>query len=141
MPKAKRGPGKPKSIGSAEELSNLLDSFIDESEEKYNSGIVCPPDDYTVCKFLSISSSTLDNYFKGDEDTYPGYLGALKKLVQYREHYYVRAGMVNPKLAGVTNFALKQKKNGGYEDRPTVQVEARELTIKTGDGMPKDSFS
>lgn len=140
MARKTRGPGQPKAIGSAEELASLIDKFIAENEAKNESGIVCPPDDYEVCKSLKISSSTLDNYFKGDEDTYPGYLGALKKLVQYREHYYVTAGMKNPKLAGVTNFALKQKKNGGYEDKPTLQVEARELTIKTGEGMPADAF-
>ena len=63
-----------------------------------------------------------------------------RKLFQYREQYFLAAGLKNPKLAGVTNFALKQRKNGQWEDRPTVQVEARELKIVQGDGMSGDSF-
>lgn len=136
---AKRGPGKPRAVKSAAELEKLVDDYIQHNQDANRVDLV-PPTDYDFCEFSGISASTLDNYVR-DTETYQGYLSVLKKLFQYRETYFLAAGMKNPKLAGVTNFALKQRKNGGYEDRPTVQVEARELTIKTGDGMPKDSFS
>lgn len=135
----KRGPGQPKAVGSAEELAELVDRFIAKNELDNSGGKVCPPDDYEFCKFVGISSSTLDNY-RREEDKYPGYLAALKKLVDYREHYYLAAGLKNPKLAGVTNFALKQRKNGGYTDKQEINLEAKELKVITGEGMPEGSF-
>lgn len=138
MPRKTRGPGKPRAIESAEQLSEKIDEYIAKNTRENENGVV-PPTDYDLCKFLGISSSTLNNYQR-DVDTYPGYLDALKKLVDYREQFYVTLSLKNPKAAGAAIFALKQKKNGGYEDKPTMQVEARELKIITGEGMPSDAF-
>ena len=131
-------PGKPRAIESAEQLAQKVDEYIAKNTLDNETGVV-PPTDYDLCKFLGISSSTLNNYQR-DVDTYPGYLEALKKLVDYREQYFVTLSLKNPKAAGAAIFALKQAKNGGYVDKPVVNVEARELTIKTGDGMPADAF-
>lgn len=130
--------GKPRAVKSAEELERIVDEYILHNQDANRDDVV-PPTDFDFCEFSGISPSTLDNYIR-ETEKYEGYLAALKKLFQYREQYFLAAGLKNPKLAGVTNFALKQRKNGGYEDRPTVQVEARELTIKTGEGMPKGAF-
>jgi len=138
--KNQRGPGKPRGIESAEKMAELVDLYISKNISDNQDGNISPPTDYDFCQFAGIGLSTLNDYLR-EEDTYKGYSAAFKKLIGYRENYFLSAGLKNPKLAGVTNFALKQRKNGGYEDRPTVQVEARELTIKTGEGMPKDSFS
>lgn len=44
----------------------------------------------------------------------------------------------NPKGSGGIIFLLKQPKNGGYIDKPVIDVHAQELTIKT-DGIGGDS--
>ena len=116
MGRQKRGPGQPRSVGSAEELENLVDLYIAKNTEDNREDVI-PPTDYDFCKFLGISSSTLANY-RSDKDTYPGYLEALKKLVDYREQYFVTLSLKNPKAAGAAIFALKQGKNGGYQDKP-----------------------
>lgn len=134
----KRGPGQPRKIQDAEALARVVDDYIIYNQEANKQDIV-PPTDYDFCKFAGIGSSTLDDYIR-ETDTYEGYSAVLKKLFQYREQYFLAAGMKNPKLAGVTNFALKQRKNGGYEDKPSVNIEARELKIVHGEGMKDDSF-
>jgi len=131
--------GQPRRIKSAADFGKVIDNYIRKNREDNKQDIKIPTD-FDFCEFANISASTLDNYSR-DTETYTGYLEQLKKLIRYREEFLLDLAVRNPKAASVAIFALKQKKNGGYEDRPTVQVEARELTIKTGDGMPKDSFS
>ena len=138
--KPKRGPGQPKAFENAEDFARAVEEYINYNISCNQGNDIKPPMDYDFCTYVGISPSTLDNYRRNQDDKYPGYLAEYKKLVQYREEYFMTAGMKNPKLAGVTNFALKQPKNGGYEDKPTVQVEARELKIVQGDGMSNDSF-
>jgi len=135
----KRGPGQPRKIQDAEALARVVDDYINYNISR-NENDINPPTDYDFCSFAGISSSTLDNYKKGDEDTYPGYLRALKKLTLYREQYFVKLSVTNPKAAGAAIFALKQPKNGGYMDKPVISVEARELKIVHGEGMKDDSF-
>lgn len=138
--KTKRGPGKPKAFEDADAFARAVDDYINYNISCNQGNDIKPPMDFDFCTYVGISPSTLDNYRRNQDDKYPGYLAAYKKLVQYREQYFMSAGLKNPKLAGVTNFALKQPKNGGYEDKPTVQVEARELKIVHGSGMTDDSF-
>lgn len=136
----KRNPsGKPRKIKDAEHMAQIVDAYI-EHNTACNLEAVCIPTDYDFCEFAGIGASTLDDY-RRETDTYPGYSAALKKLVDYREQFLLDLAVSNPKAASIAIFALKQKKNGGYEDKPSVQVEARELTIKTdGDGMNAESF-
>ena len=132
--------GRPRKVKSADEFSQKIDEYIQHNMQVNLSGDrIVIPTDYDLCSFLGIGSSTLDDY-RREEDKYKGYSAALKKLVNYREQFLLDLAVSNPKAASVAIFALKQPKNGGYQDKPVVSVEAKELTIKTGDGMPKDSF-
>lgn len=121
-----------KKIKSAEQLAQRLDEFIMQCERIRSS-----PDDFALCAFLGVSPATLDRYYRDDGGKYPGFGEALKKIVAYREARLARMIEANPRAAGGYIFLLKQAKNGGYVDKPTVQIEAQELTIKT-DGVGGD---
>jgi len=131
--------GKQRKIKNAEEFGQKIDEYIQHNREENREDIKIPTD-FDLCEYLGIASQTLWDYLN-NKDTYKGYSDQIKKLVDYREQFLIDLAVKNPKAASVAIFALKQPKNGGYVDKPTVQVEARELTIKTGEGMPKDSFS
>lgn len=130
-----------------EELSVKIDEFISLVE----SGGIDIPDDYSLSSFLGVSTVTLDKYFndglqedrdKGDNNTYKGYSLILKKIRDYREHWYSVQAIKNPKLTGHCAFALKQAKNGGWTDKQeTVQSGDIKLQISlTGaDGKPYKS--
>ena len=131
--------GKPRKIRDADELARVVEEYINYNISCNQDGNINPPTDYDFCKFSGIGNSTLNTYIR-EEDTYQGYRAALKKLLDYREAYFVKLSVTNPKTAGAAIFALKQPKNGGYADKPVVNIEARELKIVHGDGMTGDSF-
>lgn len=123
---------RPRKIKSAEELSGLIDAFIMQCEngEQYM-------DDYALMKYLGIAPRTLERWQANEGGKYDGYGEQLKKLVAYREAVYARMVAENPKGSGGIIFLLKQPKNGGYIDKPVIDVHAQELTIKT-DGIGGD---
>ena len=131
--------GKPRKIKDAEHLARVVEEYINYNISCNQDDNIKLPTDYDFCNFADIGISTYYKYLE-DEDTYKGYREALKKLTAYRENYFSELSIRNPKASGAAIFQLKQKKNGGYEDKPTVQVEARELKIVQGDGMSNDSF-
>ena len=132
--------GRPRKIKSAEEFSQKIDEYIQQNMQVNLTGDkIVIPTDYDLCSFLGITSQTLWEY-RTDEDKSKGSSYAIKKLVDYREQFLLDLAVSNPKAASVAIFALKQPKNGGYQDKPVVSVEARELTIKTGEGMPEGTF-
>lgn len=119
-------------IKTPEELSALIDDFILQCEDgkQYT-------DDYAFMKFVGVSPTTLDRWRYNEGGKYDGYQEQLKKLVAYREAVYARMVADNPKGSGGIIFLLKQPKNGGYIDKPVIDVHAQELTIKT-DGIGGD---
>jgi hypothetical protein len=137
--KAKRGPGKPRKIKDADHLARVVDDYINYNISCNQGDNIKLPTDYDFCTFAGIGISTYYQY-QEDKETYKGYTEALKKLTAYRESFFSELSIRNPKASGAAIFQLKQRKNGGYEDKPTVQVEARELKIVHGNGMTDDSF-
>jgi len=134
----KRGPGQPRKIQDAEALARVVEEYIKYHQEQCLDHVYVPSD-YDFCRFAGIGVSTYYAYL-ADSETYPGYSEAVKKLTAYREDFYANLSIANPKAAGAAIFALKQPKNGGYADKPTVNIEARELKIVHGNGMTDDSF-
>ena len=111
---------RPRKIKTAEELGVLIDEFIMQ------------------CEYLGIAPRTLARWRANEGGEYDGYGEQLEKLVAYREAVYARMVAENPKGSGGIIFLLKQPKNGGYIDKPVIDVHAQELTIKT-DGIGGDS--
>ena len=120
-------------IRSQEELGEKLIGFMDFCTE--NDMI---PTDYQLCKYLGISIDTLERYSR-EPEKYQGYAEQLKKLVTYREDWFLQKANNNPKAATISIFALKQPKNGGYVDKPAISVDAKELKIIT-DGVGDGAF-
>ena len=137
--KPRRGPGQPRKIKDADHLARVVEEYINYNISCNQDDNIKLPTDYDFCNFAGIGISTYYQY-QEDKETYKGYTEALKKLTAYRENYFSELSIRNPKASGAAIFQLKQKKNGGYEDKPTVQVEARELKIVQGEGMSNDSF-
>ena len=123
---------RPRKIKTAEELGVLIDEFIMQCEDGKQY-----MDDYALMKFLSIAPRTLARWRANEGGEYDGYGEQLEKLVAYREAVYARMVAENPKGSGGIIFLLKQPKNGGYIDKPVIDVHAQELTIKT-DGIGGD---
>lgn len=120
-------------IRSAEELGEKILEFMDYCTETDTI-----PTDYQLCKHLGISIDTLERYTR-EPDKYKGYAEQLKKLVTFREDWFLQQAQRNPKAATISIFALKQAKNGGYVDKPIVNVEAKELKVIT-DGVGNGAF-
>ena len=95
-------------IESPEDLERHVNNFAKWCNE---TGEI--PSDYNLCKFLSVSTSTLDRYKRG-EGAYTGYDAPLKTLRQYREHRLLTMLEGDPKRAAAAIFQLKQPHNGGY---------------------------
>jgi len=98
---------KPKKY-TAETLEDAVNAYFDKCEE---NGVF--PDDAGMRLFLNISDRTEDNYMK-DEELSPIFTRARSR----RESWLAQAISSEPKLAQGLSFLLKQKKNGGYTDRP-----------------------
>lgn len=124
--------GAQRKIETPEMLEKHINDFIAKCEE---TGEI--PSDYALCKFLSISPTTLDRFkYEGiDEEerkrgTYKGYSMPLKKLKLFREHRLLgRLEASNGKDTGAM-FQLKQEKNGGYTDAPVQQESNASITLK-----------
>lgn len=120
-------------IQDAQELGKIIDGFCEMYEGQDEI-----PTDYRFCKYAGIDTNTLDRY-RNEPDQYTGYGEELKKLVAFRADWYQQAAAKNPRLASMAIFALKQPHNGGYVDKPVVNVEAKELKIVT-DGVGEGAF-
>lgn len=131
--------GRPRKIKDAADLARVVDDYINYNISCNQVDIVLPTD-YDFCTYVGIGHSTLNDYMR-ESEKYREYSAALKKLVDYREQFFATLAVRNPKAASAAIFALKQPKNGGYQDKPAVTVSARELKIITGDGITDDSFS
>lgn len=110
-------------IDSAEMLDKHIKDF---TEWCTKNGEI--PSDYNLCKFLSVSASTLDRY-KAGEGTYKGYDEPLKNLKKFREHRLLAMLEGNPKLSAAAIFQLKQPFNGGYQESQAVDQSAT-ITLK-----------
>ncbi len=126
--------GRKKKFQTVDEFGKAIADFIQYSAD--NNVI---PTDYNLCKYLGIAYLTLYDYTTNKEDRYKGYANELKKLIAYRENYFLTLSLENPKAATPAIFALKQAKNGGYQDKPVVDISAKELTIVTK-GTGNDAF-
>ena len=120
-------------IKDAQELSKIVDGFCEMCEEQ---DII--PTNYRFCKYAGIDTNTLDRY-RNEPEKYIGYGEELKKLIDFRADWYQQAAAKNPKFASMAIFALKQPHNGGYVDKPTISVDAKELKIIT-DGVGDGAF-
>lgn len=110
-------------IDSAEMLDKHIKDF---TEWCTKNGEI--PSDYNLCKFLSVSASTLDRY-KAGEGTYKGYDEPLKTLKKFREHRLLTMLEGNPKLSAAAIFQLKQPFNGGYQESQAIDQSAT-ITLK-----------
>lgn len=110
-------------IDSPEMLDKHIKNFIEFCNE---TGEI--PSDYALCKFLSVSASTLDRY-KAGEGTYKGYDEPLKNLRKFREHRLLAMLEGNPKLSAAAIFQLKQPFNGGYQENQAIDHSAT-VTLK-----------
>lgn len=142
--------GKPRAVKTAADLEKIVDEYIlfIKGKNSWLDGRYNPEEDRPVFPsrasfqtFSTLSPQCVSDYATNKEDRYTGYAEVLKKLVYFREDFLNQLVMLDPKrYTTICIFLLKQPMFGGYVDKPTMQVETRELTIKTGDGMPKDSF-
>lgn len=124
--------GMAKRIESAEELEKHIEGFIKDCEE--NKKI---PSDYALCKYLSISPTTLERYYQEgiteeekEKETYKGYSKPLKKLQLFREHRLLQQLETSKGNNTSAIFQLKQKKNGGYMDAPIQAETNASITLK-----------
>ena len=128
---------KPRKVTDVDKFITYLDEFIKTCEQEH-----LKPSDYNLCKFLSVSQSTLDRYYKGEKagETYKGFDEALKTLISYREHYY--SSMLDQKGSNVAGaiIQLKQPKNGGYTDVPAITSGGATLTLKIDGVGGLDAF-
>lgn len=125
-----------------EEFGKVVDAFIDEVKK----GNIPRPTDYQLCEFAHISIATLNRYYysksKDDSDDienniYKGYDKPLKKLIAYRSDRLEGIAEANPKQTTAAIFLLKQKHNGGYQDRQIMESKTDStisLTVKSKDG-------
>jgi len=139
--------GKQKKIKSPEDLRRIVSGYIQHVNELnpwlHGGDVDRPvfPSRDSFQEYAGISAQCLSDYVTNKDDRYNGYAEELKKLVSFRENFLNQLVMADPKrYTTIAIFFLKQPMFGGYVDKPTVQVEARELTIKTGEGMPKGTF-
>lgn len=139
----------PRKYKTANDFATAVDKFID-----YSTVNNIRPTDYQVCNYLGISVDTLERYAKiksSDDnskdsnnkgvDNNRGYAESVKKLVMYRQDWYLRHAEANPKLAGVDIFALKQPCNGGWTDRQVIDTGggfAVDIRLSGADGKPFD---
>lgn len=143
--------GKQRKVADLKTFEKYIKDFINRCENED-----LKPSDYNLRKFLGVSQSTLDRYYKGDKATgvakvkdkrtgemvcaYHGYDEVLKDLISYREHYY--STMLDQRGANVAGaiIQLKQPKNGGYTDAPIVAQGSATLTLKVEGVGGMDAF-
>ena len=122
--------GRPRRYKTGDDLMSAVDDFI-----KYSTDNHIRPTDYQVCEYLHMSPDSLENYAKRDKESNTGdkdietesntkntYSAAIKKLVLYRQDWYLRHAETNPKLTSIDIFALKQPSNGGWTDRQQIDA-------------------
>jgi hypothetical protein len=128
---------KTRKVTDQEQLEFYINEVIKRCESEHMK-----PSDYNLCKFLSISQSTLDRYYRGGKEakTYEGFDDVLKTLISYREHYY--SSMLDQKGTNVAGaiIQLKQPKNGGYTDVPAISSGGATLTLKIDGVGGLDAF-
>ena len=121
--------GRPCKYKTGAEFSAAVDEFI-----AYSTQNNIRPTDYQITEYLKISPDTLERYSRKDtrdtrdiesiqdEDSIDnGYAAAVKKLVMYRQDWYLRHAETNPKLTSIDIFALKQPCNGGWTDKQVTE--------------------
>lgn len=108
---------RPRKIKDAQELMDKVNQFI----ALCDSGDIDKPTDYRLCEYLGVSADTLENWMN-ETDKYVGYAEAIKKLLLFREHYWLTRAD-EPKQATFAIFNLKQPKNGGYSDKHEQQAD------------------
>ena len=121
--------GRPCKYKTGAEFSAAVDEFI-----AYSTANNIRPTDYQITEYLKISPDTLERYsrkdtrdtrdtesIQGEDSIDNGYAAAVKKLVMYRQDWYLRHAEKNPKLTSIDIFALKQPCNGGWTDKQQVE--------------------
>lgn len=128
---------KPRKVTDLDAFTKYIQEFIKTCEQEH-----LKPSDYNLCKFLSVSQSTLDRYYKGEKagKAYTGFDDVLKNVISYREHYY--SSMLDQKGTNVAGaiIQLKQPKNGGYTDVPAITSGGATLTLKIDGVGGLDAF-
>ena len=126
---AKNLGGRPCKYKTGKEFTAAVDEFV-----AYSTANNIRPTDYQITEYLKISPDTLERYSRkdtrdtrdiestqGEESIDNGYAAAVKKLVMYRQDWYLRHAETNPKLTSIDIFALKQPCNGGWTDKQQVE--------------------
>ena len=142
--------GRPRKYKTGDDLMSAVDDFI-----KYSTENNIRPTDYQVCEYLHMSPDALEAYAKrditgddtkdkqGDKDsTKNTYTAAIKKLTMYRQDWYLRHAELNPKIASVDIFALKQPCNGGWADKQVTEHDGKlalNVSISGASGAPLDT--
>ena len=122
---AKNLGGRPCKYKTGKEFAAAVDEFV-----AYSTANNIRPTDYQITEYLKISPDTPERYSRKDtrdkrdteniqdgESIDNGYAAAIKKLVMYRQDWYLRHAETNPKLTSIDIFALKQPCNGGWTDK------------------------
>ena len=115
--KKPRGP-KPK-FESAEQFRKAVDKYFDYMEELGKF-----PDHAGMCIFLGLEQYKLEN-----NPNHEKYADTLDYAQMRRESWLSQRMAEDPKGANGYMNLLKQKKNGGYTDRPKEEGGGAELTI------------
>lgn len=132
--KSQRRKTRVRDYPTPEALEAKIDEYFDHCIE---AGDIFP-DDAGMLEYLGLRPRSIEAYIYEDEQK-DGYREVLDRAKMRRESWLARRMVSEPRLATGCLAALKQPKNGGYIDRPQVQVEAKTLIIKT-EGVGEDAF-
>lgn len=120
--KKPRGP-KPK-FETAEQFRKAVDKYFDYMEELGKF-----PDHAGMCIFLGLSQKTLEQYSLENNPNHDKYADTLEYAQSRRESWLSQRMAEDPKGANGYMNLLKQKKNGGFTDRPQQEQQRMELSI------------
>ena len=139
--------GRPHKL-TPEVFDAAVDELIRNCEDTIRDPAGYMPDDYTLCNIAHIGHRTLERYYQAlyasysdnpdntgenkdsqdngskdsKQDNYKIYGESLKRLVDYRSHWYSRKAITEPRIQSFCIFAAKQRSNGGWTDRQVAEA-------------------
>ena len=136
----KNSPARKTARGVYKEVDEII-SYCQENDKMLS--------DFLLTEKLGISQKELDgwydDYFSGrTEETgvykKVGYDDVVKKIIAYREHFLLQSGLDCSKTASIANFALRQRKNGGYQEKQAADGGGEmKITVRLG-GAGQEPF-
>ena len=111
---------RPNSPSILERRIDELISYCDQNDE--------PPMGFVTRARLGLTEAELDAMRRGDMGE--GFKAAVERLDDYREYFWTRKGLRDPKLATFSTFNLKELKGGEDSERIKITV----VTEGVGEG-------